>query len=74
MKHSKKCPECGGTEIYTQRLIGSSASNAFLYKADRSLFDFPKFDAFCCANCGCYQLFVGEEWLPEISEKWSRHE
>ena len=75
LKHTRQCPECGGTEIYTKRIDGNGGRGPMLLaNLQRSLLDRPKFDAFICAGCGYYQLFVGEEWLEKgLRSKWQRH-
>ena len=74
MKHTKVCPECGGTEIYKADVNAMAPSLRLLPDIGGFWSNNPQFDAFVCAKCGYYQLFVGEEWLPEIRTKWERHE
>jgi predicted nucleic-acid-binding Zn-ribbon protein len=74
MKHSKKCPECGGTEIWHSTVGAAGQGINLLPKTGRAIFDLPQFDAFVCGDCGFYQLFVGDKWLSEVTLKWELYQ
>ena len=76
MKLTKNCPECGGTEIYKQ-WADASGSEPYIFNLLPLVGKFlsiASFEVFVCGDCGFYRMFVEEDWMPQIREKWSRHE
>lgn len=75
MKHTKKCPECGGTDIYKAEVTGQStdAAGPDLLPYLGGFLNRPKFELYVCGTCGYCSWFVGENWRYEVAQKWERH-
>jgi hypothetical protein len=64
MKLTRKCPECGGTEIWHSTVGAAGQGINLIPKTGGSVF----------GDCGFYQLFVGDKWLSEVTLKWELYE
>lgn len=72
MKLTKKCPECGGTEIYTSTTV-SGAENFNLLPHIGTIFWPEKLEIYICGGCGNHQVFVPEKYLDKVKERYDRH-
>jgi hypothetical protein len=74
MKHTKQCPECGGTEIFTRNVSAqaSDSQGPDLLPYLGGAFNRPQFDIFICGHCGCCRWFVGENWLEDVKAHYER--
>lgn len=76
MKIEKRCPECGGDEIYrTQVFATGTYGPDLLPGVGIGIFGSTKqFDLYICGKCGYTRFFVPEPYLSQIpaSEKYTR--
>jgi DNA-directed RNA polymerase subunit RPC12/RpoP len=75
MKQKKKCPECGGREIYVS-VIGSGGGYApDMLPGAHPWWKGGKMEVYVCGSCGLYQYFVPPEHLENIgrSKKFAKY-
>ena len=73
MKVKKQCSECDGAEIYTAKSAVGMHTGNLVPSVKGSLLAGIKVDIYVCGGCGCHQIFVAEEHLGEVREKWQQH-
>jgi len=68
----KKCPECGGEDLYSVTARSKAAS--FLLPGLSRFFLFARFQVVVCSDCGLTRLFVPEDDLAMLPEakQWRR--
>ena len=66
-----KCPECGSQEIHVTQ-AGARGEQINLLPKVGGFFDVVKFDAYICADCGYYRLFVPSDYLADVASKLPR--
>ena len=72
MKKTRTCPACSGREIYFRVVSARGSHGPDLLPKLGGFFRGPKLDLYVCGNCGYTQLFVPEELLPSLREKYER--
>jgi hypothetical protein len=72
MKKTRKCSEYGGTEIYTT-LTGARGQSINLLPNVGSFLSFPLIEVYICGQCGHYQMFLREQDLKQVRERYDRH-
>jgi hypothetical protein len=75
MKDQKNCPECNGTNLYSQGDISVRGGyGPDLLPGAGSLFNSPKVRAVVCADCGLIRYFASQDALRKMagSDKWKR--
>ncbi len=72
MKKTKTCPSCGSREIYRREVQARGGHGPDLLPKLGGFFRGPKFELYACGTCGCTQMFVPEELLPALREKYER--
>ena len=75
MKDQKNCPECNGTNLYTQGDISVRGGyGPDLLPGAGSLFRSAKVKAVVCADCGLIRYFASQDALRKMagSDKWKR--
>ncbi|BCM90163.1 hypothetical protein IAD21_02014 [Abditibacteriota bacterium] len=73
MKLTKQCSECGGREIYTTGTYRISPSNILLPRITNFTKQ-PRVEIYVCGNCGFHQMFIEQETLQKVKEKYKRYE
>jgi len=68
MKHTKKCSECNGSEIYTTKVGAGGGYAPDLLPGAHPWWRGGKFEVYVCGKCGYYQFFVPEEALRKIKQ------
>ena len=66
MKQSKKCPECGRSNIYMG--IVSAGSQQEVLPGAIPWYKVAKLEVYVCTDCGFYQHFVPAELLAGVRE------
>jgi len=69
MKHTKKCSECSGSEIYRTEVGAGGGYAPDLLPGTHPWWRSGKLEVYVCGRCGHYQLFVPEEALSEMKHK-----
>jgi hypothetical protein len=72
VKLTKKCSECGGTEIYTSKSKGTVGVE--LLPRIGGLMAVPLLEIYACGGCGHHQVFVPPLYLKEIKENYEPHQ
>lgn len=72
MKKSKRCNECGGSDIRTTVVSAGGGYAPDLLPGAHPWWRGAHLEVYVCCLCGHFQYFVPEEALPEIrqSEKF----
>lgn len=71
MKHSKKCPKCGGEDIAVTTGRKGTESNTIM--TGISYFGMVACDKFICLNCGYIEQWIHDAaGLKKIAEKCDR--
>jgi len=76
MKYTKKCPECGGTDIYVNESVCSQgALNGINFLPDVSgqVWGRGSMELYVCGDCGRYAFFVPESTLEAVRKKWPKY-
>lgn len=77
MKKSRKCSECGGREIFWDKVDASGGYGPDLLPHVGNLFSLwkeKKFEVYVCGSCGYYQFFVADDGLPQVREKFDKYQ
>lgn len=75
MEAKKNCPECSGTNLYSQSDISVRGGyGPDLLPGAGSLFVSAKVKAVVCADCGLIRYYASPDALRKMagSEKWKR--
>jgi ribosomal protein S27AE len=72
VRKSKNCPACGGTEMYFREVSARGSHGPDLLPKVGGFFRGGKFEIYICGSCGHTQLFVPDELLPAVREKYER--
>lgn len=68
MKITRKCSECGGSEIY-QAVISAGGGHApDMLPGAHPWWRGGKMEVYVCGKCGHYQYFVPTEYLANIKQ------
>ncbi len=75
MKRTKRCSECGGSEIYRAEVDAGGGNAPDMLPGAHAWWRSGKFEVYVCGSCGYYQFFVPEEFLSKIKqeEKFERY-
>ena len=75
MKHTKRCAECGSTDIRTTTVPSGGGYAPDLLPGAHSWWLSGKLEIYICAACGYFQYFVPSEYLARVleSKKFTRH-
>lgn len=68
MKFTKKCSECGGTDIYTTKSAGPAGVQLLPHIG--GLLAAPQLEIYVCGGCGHHQVFVPPLYLKEVKERY----
>jgi hypothetical protein len=68
MKHTKRCDECGGTNIRTTTVSTGGGYAPDLLPGAHPWWKSGKLEVFVCAACGHFQFFVPSDVLPSVIE------
>jgi hypothetical protein len=73
MKKTKRCNECGATDIRMTVVSSGGGHAPDLLPGAHPWWRSGKLEVYVCCACGYFQYFVPEESIPEImqSEKFS---
>lgn len=74
MRNVTACPHCGGNEIYYRGVSAKTMPEAGLdlLPGIGKWGQDGKFDFYACGSCGHLQIFVADDMVHFISEKWQR--
>lgn len=72
MKKTKRCSECGGTDIRTTTVSSGGWDAPDLLPGAHSWGKAGQLEVYVCMACGHFQYFVPEAWLGAVaaSEKF----
>jgi predicted nucleic-acid-binding Zn-ribbon protein len=75
MKRTRKCSECGATEIYKAEIGAGGGYAPDMLPDAHSWWRSGKLDVYVCGSCGYYQFFVPLEYLPKVkqSKKFAKY-
>jgi hypothetical protein len=75
MKRTKKCAECGGTEIYRADVGAGGGYAPDMLPGAHDWWRSGTLEVYVCGSCGHYQFFVPEDYLNRVkqSKKFRRH-
>lgn len=66
MKHTKRCAECGGTNIRTANVQSGGGWAPDLLPGAHSMWTSATLEVFICTGCGHFQYFVPTDRLPDV--------
>lgn len=70
MKHSKKCPKCAGSKIIKVEADPSKYRFAPQIAMGISIFSAISMPQYICGTCGYSEIWIDEEDLSRIAEKY----
>jgi hypothetical protein len=75
MKQTRRCSECGATDIRTATVPAGGGHAPDLLPGAHSFWRQAKLEVYICAACGYFQYFVPREFLGKVieSEKFKRY-
>lgn len=68
MKRTRKCSECGGSEIYKAEISAGGGYAPDMLPGAHAWWRAGKLEAYVCGSCGHYQFFVSEEHLAKVKQ------
>lgn len=68
MKVTKKCSECGGSEIYRTVISSGGGHAPDMLPGAHPWWRGGKMEIYVCGGCGHYQFFVPAEYLANIKQ------
>jgi hypothetical protein len=74
MKKTRRCNECGASDIRTTTVSAGGGHAPDLLPGTHPWWKSGRLDVYICCACGHFQYFVPDEALPEVmqSEKFTR--
>jgi hypothetical protein len=68
MKRTKRCGECGGTDIRMTTVSAGGGYAPDLLPGAHPWWKGGRLEVYVCCTCGSFQFFVPEEMLTEVAE------
>ena len=74
MNARAKCPECGGSQLYSTPTSSYGSHGPVLLPGLHSWMRYPNFEVVVCADCGLTRFFAEESARQKLSssKKWKR--
>jgi hypothetical protein len=75
MKQTRRCGECGATDIRTTTVSAGGGHAPDLLPGAHSFWRSGQLEIYICVACGHLQFFVARKYLPKVmeSEKFKRY-
>jgi hypothetical protein len=73
MKRTKRCGECGTSNIRTTTVSAGGGYAPDLLPGAHSFWKSGQLEVYICCTCGHFQFFVPEAGLPKVLESKSFH-
>ena len=68
MKHTRRCSECGGTNIRTTTVSAGGGHAPDLLPGTHSWWHTGSLEIYICLGCGHFQFFVPSDELSDVAE------
>ncbi|HJQ39982.1 MAG TPA: hypothetical protein VKB93_22795 [Thermoanaerobaculia bacterium] len=68
MKRSRKCPECGGSDIRMTTVWSGGGHSPDLLPGVHPWWKSGQLEVYVCCACGYFQYFVPERFLSKVRE------
>jgi len=68
MKQTRRCAECGATDIRTTTVSSGGGHAPDLLPGAHAWWRSGKLEIYVCAVCGYFQFFVPSEYLAKVLE------
>ncbi len=68
MKRTRKCGECGGSDIRMTTVLARGGGAPDLLPGTHPLWKSPSLEIYICCLCGYFQYFVPEDALSKVRE------
>jgi len=68
MKHTRRCSECGSTDIRTTTVWSGGGHSPDLLPGAHPWLLSGRIEIYICAVCGYFQYFVPPEYLAKVRE------